>query len=332
MKLELGIVRVFAAAAVAAFFMAGAAGARADDAVVLQLDWLPVGLHMAPYAGLMEGYFKDEHIDLDVRRGSGAADSLTKVATGTAQFGYTDIANVMSTPGTGVKAIMSIDFEVPHAVIARADTGIKSFADLPGHSVGTAPTASSNLYFPLVLKDAGVDISKIDIINVDPSALPAMLITKRVDSVMMWTTNLPRLEPEAKKAGIGLVPLPFNIVNRDMYGTVIIASDKTLATEPELTRRFLRALRRSFLYLRDHPDQTAAYVKTLVPQQDEAIEAAGLKEGMKHVFTWEDDEHTFGRFDPHKVKTTYSWIVRAMHADPSVDPETFIDRRFFVAG
>ena len=177
----------------------GAVSVRADDAVILQLDWLPTGHHQAPFAGIKEGYFKEERIDLEIRRGLGAADALTKVATGAAQFGFTDIVNVMSTPATRVKAIMSIDFQVPHALITRTDTGIRSFADLPGHTVATAPTASSNMFFPLVLKDAGVDIGKVKIVNVDPSALAPMLLTKRVDSVMMWLTNLgPRLKPEAR--------------------------------------------------------------------------------------------------------------------------------------
>jgi NitT/TauT family transport system substrate-binding protein len=308
----------------------GAVSVRADDAVILQLDWLPTGHHQAPFAGIKEGYFKEERIDLEIRRGLGAADALTKVATGAAQFGFTDIVNVMSTPATRVKAIMSIDFQVPHALITRTDTGIRSFADLPGHTVATAPTASSNMFFPLVLKDAGVDIGKVKIVNVDPSALAPMLLTKRVDSVMMWLTNLgPRLKPEADKAGIEVAALPFNIVNSDMYGSVIVATEQTLATQPDLAKRFVRALRRSYLYMRDHPDATAVYVKSLIPQQNLEIETASVKDSLQYMFTWKDDERTFGGFDPAKLKTTQMWIVRALNTDPSVDPEKFLDRRFF---
>ena len=304
--------------------------AQAADHVVLQLDWIATGNHQPPFAGLKEGYFAAEGIDLEIRRGTGAADSLTKVATGAAQFGYTDIANLMASPGAGVKAIMSVDRDVPHAILTRTDTGIKSFADLPGHSIGTAPTASSNLYFPLVLDDAGVDRSKISIVNVDPSALGPMLLTKRIDGAIMWTTNIPRLKPEADKAGITIVPLPFDIVDDSMYGSVVIAKEDTLARDGDLTRRFLRAMRKSFLYTRDHPDQTAAYVKSLNPQQNLDNELAGLKESSKHMYDWMDDEKTFGTFDPAKVKTTYRWIVRATKADPNVDPERFIDRSFLV--
>jgi NitT/TauT family transport system substrate-binding protein len=306
-----------------------AQGAEAKDHIVLQLDWIPTGNHQAPFAGISQGFFSAENIEVEIRRGTGAADSLTKVATGGADYGYTDIANLMATPDTGVKAIMSVDREVPHAVLTRRDTGIESFSDLPGHTLGTAPTASSNLYFPLVLQEAKVDASKITIINVDPSALGPMLLTKRIDGAIMWTTNVPRLKPEADKAGISLVALPFDIVDSSMYGSVIIASEKTLKASPDLTRRFLAAMRKSFLFTRDHPDETAAYVKSVNPQQNLEYELAGLKESNKHIYTWQNDEKTFGTFDPAKVKTTYQWIVRATKANPAVDPETFIDRSFF---
>jgi NitT/TauT family transport system substrate-binding protein len=308
-----------------------ASGAVAADHVILQLDWIPTGNHQAPYAGISQGFFAAENIDIEIRRGTGAADSLAKVATGGADFGYTDIANLMMTPGTGVKAIMSVDREVPHAVLTRGDTGIKSFGDLPGHTLGTAPNASSNLYFPLVLQDAKVDASKITIVNVDPSALGPMLLTKRVDGVIMWTTNIPRLKPEADKVGISLLALPFEIVDNSMYGSVVVASEKTLKTQPDLTRRFLAAMRKAFLFTRDHPEETAAYVKSINPQQNLEYELAGLKESNRHIYTWKNDEKTFGTFDPAKVKTTHQWIVRAAKADPSVDPEIFIDRSYFPA-
>jgi NitT/TauT family transport system substrate-binding protein len=302
--------------------------AHAKDHVILQLDWIPTGNHQAPFAGIAQGFFAAEDIEVEIRRGTGAADSLAKVAAGVADFGYTDIATLMMTPGSGVKAIMSIDRDVPHAVLTRGDTGIKSLADLPGHSLGTAPTASSNLYFPLVLQEAKVDPAKITIVNVDPSALGPMLLTKRVDGILMWTTGIPRLKPEADKVGISLVALPFNIVNSSMYGSVLIASEKRLKEQPDLTRRFIRALRQAFLFTRDHPEQTAAYVKSVNPQQNLEYELAGLKESNKHIYTWDKDEKTFGTFESVKLRTTYQWVVRAGKADPSGDPESFIDRSY----
>jgi NitT/TauT family transport system substrate-binding protein len=326
---EHGCARAFCVVLLSVLLAVLGSGADASDRVILQLDWIPTGNHQAPFAGVSQGFFAAENIDVEIRRGTGAADSLTKVATGGADYGYTDIANLMMTPGAGVKAIMSVDREVPHAVLTRGDTGIKSFSDLPGRTLGTAPTASSNLYFPLVLQDAKVDATKITIVNVDPSALGPMLLTKRVDGAIMWTTNIPRLKPEADKAGISIVALPFEIVDTSMYGSIVIASEKTLQAKPDLTRRFLTAMRKSFLFTRDHPEETAAYVKSVNPQQNLEYELAGLKESNTHIYTWQDDERTFGTFDPAKIKTTYQWIVRATKANPSVDPEAFIARSYF---
>src|ERR1700719_2679050 len=64
--------------------------AEANDHVILQLDWIPTGNHQAPFAGISQGFFAAQHIDVEIRRGTGAADSLTKVATGGADYGYTD--------------------------------------------------------------------------------------------------------------------------------------------------------------------------------------------------------------------------------------------------
>jgi NitT/TauT family transport system substrate-binding protein len=87
-------------------------------------------------------------------------------------------------------------------------------------------------------------------------------------------------------------------------------------------------LRKAFLFTRDHPEETATYVKSVNPQQNLDNELAGLKESNTHIYTWKDDEKTFGTFDPDKVKTTYQWVVRAGKADPSGNPEAYIDRSY----
>ena len=225
---------LFLACAVVVSIISGSA--HADDHVFVQLAWLPSGENQGPYAGINEGYFAAEHINVDVLRGAGGGDALNKVATGAAQYGITDLASVMAARGQGapVKAIMALYVRAPHAVIAREDIGIKSFADLPGHTLGTAATASTNLFFPLILADHHVPADNIKIINVDPSALGPMLLTKRVDGVLMWVTNLASLSGPAEQAHVNLVTLPFAEGGMEMYSQVIIATEQQLKAQPDL--------------------------------------------------------------------------------------------------
>jgi NitT/TauT family transport system substrate-binding protein len=323
--------RLLRAAAVlgSSLILAASTVAQAKDRVILQLDWLASGEKSAPYAGKVLGYFDAEDIDIEIRRGTGAADSLNKIAIGAATYAYCDISNVMMMRPKGVlvKAIFAIDSVAPHAIIARKDTGIKSFKDLPGTILGTAPTASSNLFFPLILADAKIDPKSIKMVNTEPAALSAMLITKRVDSAMLWLTNRPQLEHAAKEAGVEIVVLPFAAEGMNMYSSVLIASDEQLKTKPDLTRRFLRAMKKSYIFMRDNPEKTAQYVDAANPNQQPVPARTEAIKIVNDQLIWTGNltEKEFGAFEPKLLRDTYAWIGRAQNFEPDRDANEFVD-------
>lgn len=316
----------------AALALAAPRLARAQtEKIILTIDWLPTGDKQAGFGGLAQGFFAAEGLDVEIRRGSGAADSLTKVATGASHFGYSDIANVMASrpQGAMVKAIFSLHAKPAHAVIALKSSGITSFADLQGRTLGTPPTASSNLFFPLVMRDAGLDPSRVRLVNTDPAALGPMLLTKRVDSAMLWVTNTAQLSGPAREQGDELTVLPFAMTGMRMYSGVLIATDQTLERRGDLTRRFLRAMRRSLLFQQQEPLTVARATAALNPQQNPEVEASRI-EIMKREML-EMDPARFGQFDPAVLRETYNWLVRAQNLNPAADPESFVDRGFMPA-
>jgi NitT/TauT family transport system substrate-binding protein len=322
--------RALVAGALALPFAAAPARAQAEK-VILTIDWLPTGDKQAGFGGIAQGFFAAEGIDLEIRRGSGAADSLNRVATGASHFGYSDIANVMVArpQGAAVKAILSLHARPAHAVIALSTSGISRFADLQGRSLGTAPTASSNLFFPLIMRDSGLDPARVRVVNTDPAALGPMLLTKRVDAAMLWLTNTVQLEAPAREAGAELVVLPFSLVGLRMYSGVIIAADATLANRADLTHRFTRAMRRSLLFQIQDPLAVARATAASNPQQNPEVEASRI-EIMKRGML-ETDPAKYGQFDPEVLRETYRWIVRAQNVNPDLDPESFVERRFLNA-
>ena len=76
---------------------ASAQMAAAADAVDFQLDWTPGGISAAYYLGVEQGCFTDQDIDVTISRGYGAADAVTKVATGVADFSVTDLGVIIGT-------------------------------------------------------------------------------------------------------------------------------------------------------------------------------------------------------------------------------------------
>src|SRR5579862_9126483 len=81
----LGVSGVVAALVCAASLYA--APARAADSVTLQLDWVPSGIAAGWYYGVTQKCFSNQNIDVTIKRGYGAGDAITKVATGVSEFG-----------------------------------------------------------------------------------------------------------------------------------------------------------------------------------------------------------------------------------------------------
>ncbi len=106
---------------------ASAQMAAAADAVDFQLDWTPGGISAAYYLGVEQGCFTDQDIDVTISRGYGAADAVTKVATGVADFSVTDLGVIIGTIAESdapVKAIMPIVSQSPMAIAVMADSEI----------------------------------------------------------------------------------------------------------------------------------------------------------------------------------------------------------------
>ncbi|WVM90252.1 ABC transporter substrate-binding protein [Halopseudomonas pachastrellae] len=67
--------------------MSASGFAAAADKVTYQLDWLPGGDKAPVYAGIQQGFFADEGLEVTVASGRGSTDAITKIATGQADIG-----------------------------------------------------------------------------------------------------------------------------------------------------------------------------------------------------------------------------------------------------
>ena len=307
------------------------APAFAQDKVVLQLNWLPSGQLSAVFVGRDRGLFTQRGIALEIRRGFGSADTVTKVATGSADFGYVDMANLITVDDSvagKVKAVMSLFSKSPHAIITTADKGIRSLADFKGKTIATSPFSSSTLFLSMVLSQAGVPPESVKIERVEAATLTPLLIQGRVDGSVLWSPDEAFVEPLAAQAGKKSVVIPFGETGFNMYGLAAVTTASTIATKPDLVRRFVDALYASFLIMRDDPAAAAAALKKAEPQIDvgHATREAQLTNAL--MFNEYSKRDGFGAFNPELLRVTYDWMVKAKQVKTVRDPESLVDRRF----
>ena len=305
--------------------------AHSQDKVVLQLNWLPSGQKVAPYIGRERGLFSQRGIDLEIKRGFGSADTITKVATGAADFGYVDIANIMAADDAvveKVKAVMSLFSKAPHAIITTSDKGIRSLKDLKGKTIATSPFSSSNFFLPLVLGRAGVPVDSVKVEKVEAATLTPLLVQGRVDGAVLWSPDDAFVAPLAAKAGKKTVVVPFSETGFNMYGLAVATSTQLIRTKPDLVRRFVEAIHASHMIMRDDPGAGAQALAKAEPQIDAPAAKREAELTNELMFNEISKRDGFGAFDPQLLKVTYDWMVKAGQIKKQRDPEIFVDRRF----
>jgi NitT/TauT family transport system substrate-binding protein len=247
--------------------MTGAASqSEAADDVRLRLNWMYYGSH-APFAyGLDKGYYKDSGINLDIRSGNGSGSAHRLVANKDSTFSYGSCASMvnLAAGGAPLVSVGVVDAMGTEAVIVRPDAGIKSVADLKGKTILTTANAGVNTFFPIVLKNAGLEEGDISVTNVPDGALVSSYLQGAGGSVGMLG-GLDDKPAEIKAAGgASPVTFPYSDSGVNQVGYCIVAHAETVKSNPDLVKRFLAATMRAYKEAEANPDAAIASMADIV--------------------------------------------------------------------
>jgi NitT/TauT family transport system substrate-binding protein len=238
--------------------------------IKFQLDWRfegPSALFLVPAA---KGYFKDAKLDVTVDAGNGSGGAVTRVASGTYDMGFADLAALMefhaNNPDAPNKpvAIMMVYNNTPASVMALKKSGIKSPKDLTGKKLGAPVFDAGRRAFPIFAKANGV--GNVAWTAMDPPLRETMLVRGDVDAITGFTfTSLLNIEARGVKAQ-DVVVLPYADFGVKMYGNVIIATPKILKENPAAVKAFLAAFTKG--------------AKDVIADPAKAIEAVKARDGI----------------------------------------------------
>jgi NitT/TauT family transport system substrate-binding protein len=240
------IKRAFIKTTAALAFVAAFGSAQAQiTPIKFQLDWRfegPAALFLTPTA---KGYFKDAKLDVTVDAGNGSGGAVTRVASGTYDMGFADLAALMefhaNNPDAPNKpvAVMVVYNNTPASVMALKKSGIKTSADLSGKKLGAPVFDAGRRAFPIFAK--ANNVTGVQWTAMDPPLRETMLARGDVDAITGFTfTSLLNLEARGVKAeDVVIIPYADNGVK--LYGNVIIASPRLIKENPAAIKAFLQA-------------------------------------------------------------------------------------------
>lgn len=325
-------IRLRLAALAATLTLALGTAAGAAEPVIYQLGWVPGGTNAIEYYALAKGYFAAEGLDVTIRSGNGATDTLSKVAAGAADIGNVGLDAALAAAAeqkVPAKVIYALFTKNPGSIHVGAGSGITTLADLAGKKIALPAYSSTTVTWPLFARRNGLDPDRIDTVKVDASALAPMLASGQVDAIVNWVTVAPLDRAVMAAAGREMVVIPMSEHGLESYSAALAAGDTFLEQRPEVARAFLRALAKATPAAIADPDGAAAAIHALVPEVDAAIAAQEFRAAIPLIENEVTRAAGLGRFDPAQVAKTWDWVAQSQGFAPAaLDPMSVIDMSF----
>lgn len=320
----------------AALICSSLPAAAQETAIKFQLDWRfegPAAFFLLPVS---QGLFKGEKLNVTVDAGNGSGNAVNRVASGTYDMGFADLAALMefhannpTAPNKPV-AVMMVYNNTPAAVFSLKKTGIKSPADLTGKKLGAPVFDAGRRAFPIFQKANG--IGGVTWISMDPPLRETMLAKGDVDAITgFYFTSLLNLEARGVKAeDIAVQMYPQHGVK--LYGNAIIVGEDFLKKNPEAVKAFLRAFSKGAKAVIADPKAAVGIVK----QRDGIINAALEERRLKlaidsSIATADARAEGFGAVSAPRLSLMASQVSDAFNTKTRVNPDAIWNGGFLPA-
>ncbi len=316
------------AAALASATLAATLPAAAQQLtpVKFQLDWRfegPAAMFLLPAA---KGYFKQAGLDVTVDAGNGSGGAVTRVASGTYDMGFADLAALMEFHANNPEApnkpvaVMMVYNNTPASVMALKKSGITKPADLAGKKLGAPVFDAGRRAFPIFAQ--ANKIGAVQWTAMDPTLRETMLVRGDIDAITGFTfTSLLNLEARGVKAS-DVVVLPYPDYGVKLYGNAIIVSQKFLKEKPEAVKAFLKAFTRGMKDVLANPAAAIAYVKERDGIVNTDLETRRLKLTIDTVVNSPDARaEGFGAAVPGRLSLMASQVSDAFATKTRVNPD-----------
>lgn len=273
--------------------------ALAQTEVRTQLGWLRNGEFAPVMVAEAKGFFTEEGIRHRIMDGGPGKNPVPIVGAGQATFGITAGGNNvfqarLAKDPVDVVAVGALLQRGPYSYITLAAPGDPDPKpkDLEGKTVGMQ--SDGEIFLKAFAKKHGIDLSKVKVEVVQANAEP--LLVGRVDFFTGWVTNQPFLieqeiakpDAAARLKGKTWKAMRYADYGIRSYSDVIFATGKTIRENPDLVKRYVRALARGMQYILDHPEETVQMVASFPDQVEKADKLAWRWKIQNPLFTSED--------------------------------------------
>ncbi len=292
----------------------GAASTASSDAsaggektaLTFCLDYTPNTNHTGVYVAKNQGFFDEEGLDVTiVQPADGTAEGA--IGTGQAQFGisYQDyLAAAYDAGNTGFEAVAAVIQHNTSGIMSRAADNITRAKEMEGHVYTTWDMAVEQATIKQVMESDGGDFSKLSMVpySVDDEVMG--LKSNMFDCVWVyegWAVQ------NAKIQDYDINYFSFKDMDDvfDFYTPVIAANTQYAQANPEVTKAFLRAVKKGYEFAVEKPEEAAKILCEEVPELDSELVLASAT-FLAGEYTAEAE--SWGVIDKDRWAAYFGWL------------------------
>ncbi len=214
--------------------------------VKVTLDWAFQGPQSVFTYAVDKNFFRREGLNVQVDRGTGSPEAVTRVASGAYDFGWAEMSAIIKfnaeQPGREVVAVYVTHDHSANAVITMKGRGIASPKDLEGKRIVSIAGSAARDVFAAFAKANGIDTAKVRLETVSGSQRETMLVRGEADAILAAvTTGVFTLKALGVKQEDILV-LPYGRHGVDLYGHALMTTAAYAEKNPRTVAAMVRAV------------------------------------------------------------------------------------------
>jgi putative hydroxymethylpyrimidine transport system substrate-binding protein len=256
-------------AAAAAFLLSFAPAAHGAERLTVLLDWFINPDHAPLVVAQQRGYFADAGLEVALIEPADPNDPPKLLAAGQADIAvsYQPQLHLQVAEGLPLARIGTLIATPLNCVVALADGPVKTLADLRGRKVGFSVGGFEDAVLARMLKEAGLSLRDVELVNVNFSLSPALL-SGQVDAVIGAFRNFELNQLAiAGKPGRAFYPEEHGV---PPYDELIYLAHRDRLADARLPR-FLAAVERATLFMLNHPEEAWDDFRRYRAELDDAL-------------------------------------------------------------
>ncbi|RMD62768.1 MAG: taurine ABC transporter substrate-binding protein [Alphaproteobacteria bacterium] len=200
-----------------------------------------------------KGYFKEEGVDVELVNMEDVKIRFAALAAGRIDALATTVDTVLlylKPGGPKYRYVFALDDSKGGDGVV-ADKSIKTIADLKGKKVAFTEGSVSQFYINVLLKQAGLSESDIEVVNMTAGDAGSAFVTGRVDAAVTWEPWLTR----GKQSPHGHL-LHDSSMSPGLITDVVVVPENVLKARAEEIKAIYRAWVRAVDFVKSNPDES----------------------------------------------------------------------------